>query len=70
MDGAKVIVMYLEYVTPTKIVKLKLKKKKKNQHGIWLFLYFFFFFFLRGYSYIYLVRLWILQNNLVLGFLY
>ena len=68
MDGAKVIVMYLEYVTPTKIVKLKLKKKK-NQHGIWLFLY-FFFFFLRGYSYIYLVRLWILQNNLVLGFLY
>ena len=44
MDGTKVIVMYLEYVTPTKIVKLKLKKKKKNQHGIWLFLYFFFFF--------------------------
>ena len=38
MDGAKVIVMYLEHVTPTKIVKLKLKKKK-NQHGIWLFLY-------------------------------
>ena len=69
MDGAKVIVMYLEHVTPTKIVKLKFKKKKKPAWNLAI-LILFFFFFLRGYSYIYLVRLWILQNNLVLGFLY
>ena len=70
MDGAKVIVMYLEHVTPTKIIKLKLKKKKKKTSMEFVYSYTFFFFFLRGYSYIYLVRLWILQNNLVLGFLY
>ena len=69
MDGAKVIVIYLEYVTPTKIVKLKFKKKKKKKPA-WNLAILILFFFLRGYSYIYLVRLWILQNNLVLGFLY
>ena len=62
MDGAKVIVMYLEHVTSTKIVK-----KKKPAWNLAILI---LFFFLRGYSYIYLVRLWILQNNLVLGFLY
>ena len=43
MDGAKVIVMYLEYVTPTKIVKLKLKKKKKTSMEFGYSYTFFFF---------------------------
>ena len=47
MDGTKVIVMYLEYVTPTKIVKLKLKKKKKTSMEFGYSYTFFFFFFER-----------------------